>query len=47
VLATTLGLALGKRLGAAFEERAALGAGIILVLTGLAFAGLKFFHVGV
>ena len=46
ILATTLGLALGKRLGAAFEEQAALWAGIVLVLTGLTFAGLKFFHVG-
>ena len=47
LLATTLGLALGKRLGVVFEERAALWAGIVLVLTGLTFAGLKFFHVGV
>jgi manganese efflux pump family protein len=46
ILATTLGLALGKRLGLVFEERAALWAGIVLVVTGLAFAGLKFFHVG-
>jgi len=46
LLATTLGLALGKRLGVVFEERAALWAGIVLVLTGLTFAGLKFFHVG-
>jgi len=28
------------------EEKAALAAGIVLVLTGLAFAGLKFFNVG-
>ncbi|HEY4439831.1 MAG TPA: manganese efflux pump [Candidatus Elarobacter sp.] len=46
ILATTLGLALGRRLGAAMEERAALLAGIILVLTGLTFAGLKYFNVG-
>ena len=46
VLSTTLGLALGKRLGVVAEERAALWAGIVLVLTGLAFAGLKYFHVG-
>jgi manganese efflux pump family protein len=46
VLSTTLGLALGKRLGVVAEERAALWAGIVLVLTGLAFAALKFFHVG-
>lgn len=46
VAATSFGLALGKRLGAAFEATAALWAGIILVFTGLAFAGLKFFHIG-
>ena len=46
VVSTTLGLALGKRLGVVAEERAALSAGIVLVLTGLAFAGLKYFHVG-
>lgn len=46
VLSTVLGLTLGKRLGVIAEERAALSAGIVLVLTGLAFAALKFFHVG-
>src|SRR6202011_571073 len=46
VISTTLGLALGKRLGIVAEERAALWAGIVLILTGLAFAALKFFHVG-
>ena len=46
VISTTLGLALGKRLGIVAEETAALWAGIVLVLTGLAFAGLKYFHVG-
>ncbi len=46
VLSTTLGLALGKKLGTVAEERAALSAGIVLVLTGIAFAALKFFHVG-
>ena len=46
VISTTLGLALGKRLGVIAEEKAALAAGIVLVLTGLAFAGLKFFNVG-
>ncbi len=46
VLSTTLGLMLGKRLGVVAEEQAALWAGIVLVLTGLAFAGLKFFNVG-
>jgi putative Mn2+ efflux pump MntP len=47
VLSTTLGLALGKRLGAVAEERAALSAGVVLVVTGVAFAALKFFHVGI
>jgi putative Mn2+ efflux pump MntP len=46
IISTTLGLMLGKRLGVVAEEKAALWAGIVLVLTGLAFAGLKFFHVG-
>ena len=46
VLSTTLGLAARKRLGMVAEENAALWAGIVLVLTGLAFAALKFFHVG-
>jgi manganese efflux pump family protein len=46
VLSTTLGLALGKRLGFVAEEAAALWAGIVLILTGLTFAALKFFHVG-
>ena len=47
VLSTTLGLALGRRLGIAAEETAALWAGIVLVLTGLAFAALKLTNVGV
>jgi manganese efflux pump family protein len=47
LLSTTLGLALGKRLGIVAEETAALWAGIVLVLTGLAFAALKFTNVGV
>ena len=46
LLSTTLGLALGKRLGIVAEETAALWAGIVLVLTGLAFAALKFFNLG-
>ena len=46
LLSTTLGLALGKRLGVVAEEQAALWAGIVLILTGLSFAALKFFHVG-
>ncbi len=46
LLSTTLGLALGKRLGTVAEEQAALWAGIVLILTGLSFAALKYFHVG-
>jgi manganese efflux pump family protein len=46
VISTTLGLALGKRLGTVAEEWAALSAGIVLVITGVAFAALKYFHVG-
>jgi len=46
VLSTTLGLALGKRLGIVAEERAALWAGVVLIVTGIAFAALKHFHVG-
>jgi putative Mn2+ efflux pump MntP len=46
VISTTLGLALGKKLGTVAEERAALSAGIVLVITGVAFAALKFFRVG-
>lgn len=46
VLSTTLGLALGKRLGMIAEEFAALAAGIVLILTGLTFAALKYYHVG-
>ncbi len=46
VLSSSLGLALGKRLGTVAEETAALWAGIVLVLTGLSFAGLKLFDVG-
>jgi putative Mn2+ efflux pump MntP len=45
-VSTTLGLALGKRLGQIAEERAALWAGIVLIFTGLAFAALKFFNIG-
>jgi manganese efflux pump family protein len=46
LLSTTLGLALGKRLGVVAEESAALWAGVVLVLTGVGFAALKFFNVG-
>jgi len=47
VLSTTLGLTLGKRLGLAIEETAALWAGVVLVLTGVGFAALTYWHVGV
>jgi putative Mn2+ efflux pump MntP len=40
---TTLGLTLGRALGARAEASAATWAGIILIATGLAFAILKFF----
>ncbi|HZO92650.1 MAG TPA: manganese efflux pump [Candidatus Baltobacteraceae bacterium] len=46
VFASTVGLALGKRLGIVAEEAAAIWAGVVLVATGLSFAGLKLFHVG-
>ncbi|MFN2461041.1 MAG: manganese efflux pump MntP family protein [Candidatus Velthaea sp.] len=46
VLSTALGLALGKALGQWAEDAAALGAGIILIATGLGFAALKYWHVG-
>lgn len=47
LLSTTLGLALGRRLGLVAEEYAALAAGVVLILTGLAFAALKYSHVAV
>jgi manganese efflux pump family protein len=46
ILSTTLGLALGKQLGEIAEEYAAVIAGVILILTGLTFAALKFYHIG-
>jgi putative Mn2+ efflux pump MntP len=46
VLSTTLGLALGRRIGAIGEETAALWSGILLVLTGLTFSALKLLHAG-
>ena len=46
IVSTTLGLALGKRLGLIAEEYAAFGAGVVLILTGLGFAALKYYHVG-
>jgi manganese efflux pump family protein len=46
VCATAGGLALGQRLGAFAERYAAFLGGLILTLTGLAFAILKLLHVG-
>ena len=43
---TALGLTLGRALGARAEESAERWAGIILILTGLVFAGLKAFGKG-
>ena len=47
VLATSSGLMLGKRIGVRAEGSAALASGIILACTGVVFAGLKYYHVGV
>lgn len=46
IISTALGLTLGKALGQRAEDSAALLAGIILILTGIGFAGLKYFHPG-
>lgn len=46
IVATTLGLTLGRLLGERVEELAELFAGVVLVLTGVAFIALKLFHVG-
>lgn len=46
VLATALGLALGKQLGKIAEERAELVGGVLLALTGGAFIALKALHLG-
>jgi putative Mn2+ efflux pump MntP len=43
---TTLGLTVGRAVGARAEESAELWAGIILILTGLGFAALKAFGHG-
>jgi putative Mn2+ efflux pump MntP len=40
---TTLGLTLGRALGSRAEASAAKWAGVILILTGIVFAALKFF----
>jgi len=44
VLATTLGLALGKRLGGFAERNAAFLGGLLLFLTGALFIALKALH---
>ncbi len=46
ILATTAGLTLGRVLGHRVEEGAERWAGVILVVTGLTFAALKFLAVG-
>jgi putative Mn2+ efflux pump MntP len=43
---TALGLGFGRRLGAGAGERAGIAAGIVLILTGVAFALLKYFNAG-
>lgn len=45
LVSTSLGLALGKRLGLVAEEYATFAAGVVLILTGIAFAALKYFHI--
>jgi len=44
--ATVLGLTTGRMLGRRVEERAELFSGIVLILTGVAFAAAKAFHLG-
>jgi manganese efflux pump family protein len=46
LVSTSLGLAFGKRLGERAEEWAGLVGGIALILTGLLFGALKYFHAG-
>ncbi len=43
ITSTTLGLTLGKLVGARAEEAAELWAGIVLLATGVVFAALKYF----
>ncbi len=45
VMATTVGLTLGKRLGSVLEDRAELLGGLLLALTGAVFIALKALHV--
>jgi len=46
VAATTLGIGLGRMLGSRIQERAEMFAGVILALTGVAFAALKALNIG-
>jgi manganese efflux pump family protein len=46
VCATSLGLALGRTIGAAAEGSAAFLGGALLVLTGVVFTALKALHIG-
>jgi putative Mn2+ efflux pump MntP len=44
VVSTTLGLAFGRALGRRVEESAGIWAGVVLIVTGLAFAAQKYFE---
>jgi manganese efflux pump family protein len=46
VLSSSLGLAFGRFLGRRMEETAGIGAGIVLICTGLLFAYMRYRHVG-
>jgi manganese efflux pump family protein len=46
VCATTLGLIVGRQVGASAEQHAAFLSGSLLILTGLAFIVLKALHLG-
>jgi putative Mn2+ efflux pump MntP len=46
VCSTTLGLTLGRRIGSRAEENAAFLGGLLLLLTGIAFALLKALNIG-
>jgi manganese efflux pump family protein len=46
VAATTLGVSLGRRVGAQVEQRASFLGGLLLMLTGLMLIGLKALHLG-
>jgi putative Mn2+ efflux pump MntP len=46
IVSTTLGLTVGSRLGRYAERNAAFVGGLLLLLTGIAFAVLKALHAG-